>query len=240
MIKLYVDQTPSVDKSEVVDSYWYQVSESTDERDILCDKWTNTLLIGTQPAISIMLKGKGLFEMVEYRYVSAFQGLYDTFVQEACNFVQVGPFHRFWLTSSGLLRVIVVTPQTSSSHPEWIELFNGSRNDILNMRILGRRIGYFINEIEKDSNSADIIYSKKTQKKGDKSSMGANNDLQFPVCKATSGVIDRYTGLHLYRCGLCKRSLLKPLQCSRCRSIVYCSRQCQRADWTVHSSHCTQ
>ncbi len=179
--------------------------------------------------------------MVDYRYVSAFQALYDTFVQEACNYVQVGRFHRFWLTTAGLLRVIVVTPQTPSSHPEWVELFTGSRNDILNMRILGRRIGYFINEMDKgnfthkelltlssaDSNTSEQLYAKKSQKKGDKSS-SVNTTEQLPLLKASSGPLDRYCGLHLYRCGLCKRNLLKPLQCSRCRSVVYCSRVCSR------------
>jgi hypothetical protein len=86
---------------------------------------------------------------VDYRYGSAFQGFYDSFVEEACNFAQVGRYHRFWVNSIGSLRVIVVTPQTPSSHPEWHELFAPNRPDILNMRVLDRRIGYFINSIEK-------------------------------------------------------------------------------------------
>jgi hypothetical protein len=54
-------------------------------------------------------QGKGLFELVDYRYASAFQGLYDHFVQEACNFVQVGRYYRFWTDIHGALRVIVVS-----------------------------------------------------------------------------------------------------------------------------------
>jgi hypothetical protein len=107
-----------------------------------------------------------LFELVDYRYGSEFQALYDTFVETACNFVQVGRYQRFWLNHNGNLRVMVVvysinykiaklpihikaTPEVSSSHPEWNELFSQSRAEILAMRILGRRIGYFINDIEK-------------------------------------------------------------------------------------------
>lgn len=32
--------------------------------------------------------------------------------------------------------------------------------------------------------------------------------------------------------------LLSESRCSRCRSVWYCSRECQRNDWTRHKSHC--
>lgn len=46
-----------------------------------------------------------------------------------------------------------VTPQQPSSHPEWRDLFDQNsatvQQQFLNMRHLGRRIGYFINDVRK-------------------------------------------------------------------------------------------
>ena len=197
-----------------------------------------------------MVQGKGLFELVDFKYGSAFQGLYDVFVNEAVNFVQIGRFHRYWINNSGILRVIVVTPQSPSLHPEWCELFQ--RSDILTMRMLGRRIGYFINEITKDSNTSENLISsnRKLAKKISELKIIVDNNAQLPW--TTGSVFDLFCGLHLYRCGSCKRILLKPLQfvfldflviyflirCSRCKTMVYCSKACQRNDWTAHSIQC--
>jgi hypothetical protein len=52
MVKLTTEYPPS----DTVDSFWYQVSESEDERDILCSKWTNTLLLGTSQAAAVIVK----------------------------------------------------------------------------------------------------------------------------------------------------------------------------------------
>lgn len=58
----------------------------------------------------------------------------------------------------GKLNVMVVTPQQASIHPEWRELFDQSSQAIqqqfLNMRHLGRRVGYFITDIRKGSTNS--------------------------------------------------------------------------------------
>lgn len=89
-----------------------------------------------------------MFELVDMRYGSSFQELHNLFLQTVCNFVQVGRFHRFWLTSNGSLRVIVVIPQIASSHPEWSQIFVGN-SPLIDLRHIGRRIGYYIKQIEK-------------------------------------------------------------------------------------------
>jgi len=38
------------------DIYWYQVTESLDSQDILCAKWTATLLLGTIHSSAIIIK----------------------------------------------------------------------------------------------------------------------------------------------------------------------------------------
>eukprot|EP00984_Skeletonema_dohrnii_P007567 scaffold2763_cov88-Skeletonema_dohrnii-CCMP3373.AAC.3 len=30
----------------------------------------------------------------------------------------------------------------------------------------------------------------------------------------------------------------KTMYCSRCRCVAYCSRECQKADWTAHKQEC--
>eukprot|EP00985_Skeletonema_marinoi_P018063 scaffold10022_cov156-Skeletonema_marinoi.AAC.20 len=37
-------------------------------------------------------------------------------------------------------------------------------------------------------------------------------------------------------CGYVERS--KTMYCSRCRNVTYCSRECQKADWTAHKEEC--
>jgi len=218
--------------TKLIDTF-YQVTEDTNAKEVLCVKWTQTLLLGTTLAAAVVIRGKGLFELVDYRYASAFQGLYDSFVEQACNFIQVGRFHRFWLNCVGALRVMVVTPQTMCTHPEWSEIFTSGRAEMLNMRVLGRRIGYFINQIE-DSNTLETVYAKKGVKKDKIAEVTSSTLLKV----GSSGIVERFCGLHLYRCWFCKKPLLKPLQCGRCRSVVYCSKICQNADWVSHNIKC--
>jgi hypothetical protein len=40
------------------------------------------------------------------------------------------------------------------------------------------------------------------------------------------------------RCGACKKDPQIPKRCSRCRSIVYCSVECQRSNWPQHKLLC--
>ena len=40
-------------------------------------------------------------------------------------------------------------------------------------------------------------------------------------------------------CPTCKRTSTKPLLlCSQCRTVRYCSVECQKADWKIHKPHC--
>ncbi|ELR23589.1 MYND finger domain containing protein [Acanthamoeba castellanii str. Neff] len=227
---------------------WYQCTESLDRKDVLALKWTNTLLLGNNNSGAIVIEGKGLFELVDYYFASSFQTLYDEFVHNVCNFIQVGRYHRFWTDVDGKLNVMVVTPQQTSIHPEWRELFDQSSQAIqqqfLNMRHLGRRIGYFITDIRKEDTGDDLekIHARERGTKGkaivDKP--GTTGNGEEAASSSGSGNIDAFFGMHLYRCWNCKRTLLKPLQCSRCQSVVYCSRTCQRDDWAKHKVACDQ
>jgi hypothetical protein len=42
-----------------------------------------------------------------------------------------------------------------------------------------------------------------------------------------------------WRCATCDRPLRKEKTCGRCRSVSYCSRECQRGDWAQHKATCT-
>ena len=44
----------------------------------------------------------------------------------------------------------------------------------------------------------------------------------------------------LSRCGACKTALSaeKPMVCSRCKKVAYCSRDCQTKDWKAHKQSC--
>ena len=42
-----------------------------------------------------------------------------------------------------------------------------------------------------------------------------------------------------WRCATCDRHLRKEKTCDRCRSVSYCSRECQREDWAQHKAACS-
>lgn len=41
-----------------------------------------------------------------------------------------------------------------------------------------------------------------------------------------------------FKCGKCQKEAFK--RCSKCKSIWYCSRECQVADWTGHKAKCAE
>ncbi|PRP76591.1 hypothetical protein PROFUN_15000, partial [Planoprotostelium fungivorum] len=215
--------------------YWYQVCEQDLQNACLCMKWTSTLLLGTLPAIGLIIKGKGMFELVNFNNCSTFQQLYDQFNSEACNFVQIDRFRRFWISHSGQLRVIVAQPETTPTHhPEWPELLptnHGNVTSLMAIRHLGSRIGYYINPVEKDVKTLDQF-----QKGAFKTAKKEPTVESISITKSAPTEI--LSGLHLFTCHHCDTPLLKPLQCSRCRSAFYCSKQCQQSHWTSHSPYC--
>merc|ERR1712167_82592 len=40
------------------------------------------------------------------------------------------------------------------------------------------------------------------------------------------------------KCQYCGESNGKLMRCARCRSVLYCGAQCQRAHWEAHKKHC--
>jgi hypothetical protein len=42
-----------------------------------------------------------------------------------------------------------------------------------------------------------------------------------------------------WRCATCDRPLRKEKTCDRCRSVSYCSRECQRGHWAQHKAACS-
>lgn len=100
---------------------WFQVSESLDMDEVLCVKWTQPLLLGKDVSVGILARRKGLFEVVAHRYVSGFQLTNEVFVSKCANWVQVGKFHRYWITHDGELRAFVVTPSVRP-HPPLLAL----------------------------------------------------------------------------------------------------------------------
>ena len=158
---------------------WYQVSESLDADDVVCAKWTQPLLIGKEISAAVVLKKKGLFELVSHRCGSAFQASNEAFVGKCSNFVHVGRFHRYW-TKDGELRALIVTPQVASSHPEWVDVCrkggdnnsgssnngnnsnnsnsggNGNSAELQSARMLARRIGYSIHDVQRENNPVSL------------------------------------------------------------------------------------
>jgi hypothetical protein len=233
-----------LDEEAKYDGIWYRIREQddkiNDEKDILCARWTRTLLLGTAWAASAISKGKGLYELVDSKFGSAFQALYDPFVQTVCNFVQVGDFRRFWVNmTNGGLSEITIAPQQPSPHPEWRDLFQKEPID-WNMRGLGRCVGYFINDISKETSPYEVPAAGRSKMLAKKSLSSKEISDLLSLLKGGEAHMEKLYGLHLYRCWVCRRVLLKPLQCAQCLSVTYCSKECQKEHWQAHKALCLQ
>lgn len=218
---------------------WFQVTDSLDPEDVVCYKWTTPLLLGKDVSAGITVKRKGMFEMVGHRYTSAFQSTNANFVEKCCNVLQFGRFIRYWASSDGELRAFVVTPSVLSQHPEWSEMCRGGsaaaqNQDISLMRTLGRRIGYFIQDAQRENAATlESIYTARKGKSAVKKPPSASSGERI------IGDCDVVDGIHLHRCWSCGVVLLKPLLCSRCKCAVYCGSQCQQHHWEHdHSKTC--
>lgn len=244
---------------------WYQISDSLDPEDLVCAKWTQPLLLGKSPSAAAVMQKKGFFELVSNRCGSTFQALNNESFTKCTNFVQVGRFHRYW-SNGEELRAFVVTPQVASSHPEWIDLCRRgevSHADVLGMRVLGRRVGYFIQDVQASkpltlgalyaqrNKTASLVVSSsgKGAKKNRVISSSANSsavvDSSLPAAgphpEPLMGDVDQVSGIHLHRCWHCRMVLLKPLLCGRCKSAVYCSPECASSDWVdQHARTCVE
>lgn len=80
---------------------WYRVcgEGEAEAGDVVCCKWSNTMLLGSMPSIGVVVKGKGLHELVDHHCASEFQSLHEEFVNTISNFVQVGRYHRYFFSS---------------------------------------------------------------------------------------------------------------------------------------------
>jgi hypothetical protein len=239
---------------------WYQVSESLDPEDVVCAKWTQPLLLGKEQSAAALVRKRGLFELVSHRFGSAFQANNENFVSKCGNFAHVGRFHRYW-AREGELRAMIVTPQVVSTHPEWADVCRkdnvgggggggGGAADVLGVRVMGRRMGYLIHDVQREHNPVSLaaLYAARRGKGGANASAAAaaaasaNKDKKKGAVPETGaatvtlaepliGEAEELLGLHLHRCWGCLAVLLKPLLCGRCKTAVYCSSACAAADW---------
>lgn len=51
-------------------------------------------------------------------------------------------------------------------------------------------------------------------------------------------MVIKRTPIPFHSCAFCCKSYLTMSQCASCQSIVYCSRECQRLDWSFHKIFC--
>lgn len=61
-------------------------------------------------------------------------------------------------------------PENEPPHPEWAAIFKAPKMEILTYRVLGRRIGYFINDIHQEMRPPKFasLYQRRSRgKKGE-------------------------------------------------------------------------
>lgn len=64
-------------------------------------------------------------------------------------------------------------------------------------------------------------------------------DNTFRALAATSGYLKAQSrNKILVKCTQCETEMEKPRKCSKCRSVLYCSQECQRKNWPTHKRIC--
>lgn len=66
-------------------------------------------------------------------------------------------------------------------------------------------------------------------------------DKTFQALAATSGYLkEQSRNKILIQCTQCETKMEKPRKCSKCRSVLYCSQECQKKNWPIHKRICHQ
>ncbi|KAG2052808.1 hypothetical protein BDR06DRAFT_957181 [Suillus hirtellus] len=63
-------------------------------------------------------------------------------------------------------------------------------------------------------------------------------DKQFRAIAVSSEFLKANRKMLRIRCTQCQMSLEKPLKCAKCKSVWYCSRECQKKHWSTHKPRC--
>ncbi|EGC40115.1 hypothetical protein DICPUDRAFT_52183 [Dictyostelium purpureum] len=211
-----------------VSSQWFQLSESNDKSIIITSKWTDSLFFGGQDQYlpAVLIKEKGIYELVSNNYCAQFTNSSEEFIKTCVNFIQMGKYHRLWISTYGILYSITMTPK-NDKYIDWIPtVFNSISNqsNILSSKYykVSQMIGYNLIDFTKAQENS----SKNPNKK--KSTSISEERQQAEV----------YSCLHLYKCWSCKLTLIKPLICGYCKTVAYCSKECQKDHWLVHKEQC--
>ncbi|KAG2141434.1 uncharacterized protein EDB93DRAFT_635445 [Suillus bovinus] len=63
----------------------------------------------------------------------------------------------------------------------------------------------------------------------------------FRALAATSGYLKEQSRNKIrLKCTQCETEMEKPRKCSKCRSVLYCSQECQRKNWPTHKRICNE
>ncbi|KAG1863626.1 hypothetical protein DFJ58DRAFT_774202 [Suillus subalutaceus] len=65
-----------------------------------------------------------------------------------------------------------------------------------------------------------------------------DRDNQFRAIAVSSKFLKANQKMFRVRCSQCQMSLEKPLKCAKCKSVWYCSKECQRKNWPTHKPRC--
>ncbi|KAG1842687.1 hypothetical protein C8R48DRAFT_737374 [Suillus tomentosus] len=65
-----------------------------------------------------------------------------------------------------------------------------------------------------------------------------DRDDLFRIAATTSDLIKKNVKTFGVQCTQCQKTLDKPLKCSKCKGVWYCSKECQKKHWPAHKSAC--
>ncbi|GAM29245.1 hypothetical protein SAMD00019534_124210 [Acytostelium subglobosum LB1] len=241
-------------------SPWIHVADSVDQ--ILTSKWTESLFFGSGESPSVLIRGVGICEMVSRTSCALFTNGTDEF-NHCSNYLQLGRYHRLWMNHMSNIYLITLTPK-HNDYIEWQRVFE--QKDKAQFKLSLKLVGYNLLDGGGTTGSGGAgggaaknadhhtnghqHHAPAQQTKG--SSKQANQKLMNDMLALLSynnntiserngrGEGDAYLGVQLYRCSCCKQTLVKPLICGYCKTVAYCSKQCQHEHWVTHKDSCKQ
>ncbi|KAF2068742.1 hypothetical protein CYY_009938 [Polysphondylium violaceum] len=106
-------------------STWFQLTPSFDKSAVLVTKWTDSLFFGgvLQYLPSALIKDKGIYELISNTYCVQFTNASEDFIRNCMNFIQIGKYHRLWISNNANLYLITMTPK-NDEFIEWIKVFD--------------------------------------------------------------------------------------------------------------------
>eukprot|EP00002_Diphylleia_rotans_P040285 TRINITY_DN9511_c0_g1_i1.p1 TRINITY_DN9511_c0_g1~~TRINITY_DN9511_c0_g1_i1.p1 ORF type:complete len:540 (+),score=70.76 TRINITY_DN9511_c0_g1_i1:90-1709(+) len=215
-----------------LDPLWMSLSEYPNSPSCILNP-SDTLALGTHSSFLVTVQGHGIYEWIPPNISMTYLQSAESAVGVQAT-VQIGRTARFWVDKFGYLHSMkIATADPSERFVDVVDIVSGVENNDTDVIEKAKSYGY---EIRKSSLAKPTPETqRRNPRKGKQSSVAKYPQVPVVDCVAVPSTA---FGLSLACCSQCGFVLLRPLRCGKCNIVSYCSKECQREHWGVHSQNC--